>query len=139
MHTQAGTKWRTIESEVNHAGWPSVEFASGCAEGTVSLLVAWASQAYLLKFHLVSMALGCSETLYWTLAEEKTRPQAVLTEIENSAMVADCERVRGGPLKHFLISGGDMCCEIIAHEAFDLTRFESEDAARLAVAREYAQ
>lgn len=111
-------------------------FADGGAETTLTLLVTGERQdktsrlAVLLRFHHLQSICGYSETVYWSQAETERRPTHLLNRIEASPLLHQLKTFRNDPgLTHFLVCGGNMCCEIIAAEAYDILSLTDKAAA----------
>lgn len=136
MQTGSGTRWHGIPTPMDNLFYPSVMFGGGGAEGQVALLVIGAP-SFVLRFDLVEAVCGYSETLYWSLSTDTARPQHTLNLIQGSPLLDQIKAFRQDtPLAHFLVCGGDMCCEVIASNAYALTAYDSQDLAEAALARE---
>ena len=136
MQTGSGTSWRGVPTPMDNLFFPSIAFGGGGTEGDVTLLVL-GTPSFVLRFAGVEAVCGYSETAYWSLATEDTRPQHALNLISGSPLL---ERLAGyrqeTRLAHFLVCGGDICCEIVAYDSYALTPYASQDLAEAALARE---
>ena len=142
MHTQLGTRWEGIPTALDRLSWPSIQFGGGGAPGDVDLLVlgAHAEPSFVLRLQGVEFIAAYDETVYWSLAEEPTRPQRALNRIQNSSLLPAILKVHPSKISaHFVLCGGDMCCEAIAYDEFAVTEFASESMARAALAERMIQ
>jgi hypothetical protein len=145
VHTHKGTRWVGVPTELDELWFPHLEFASGHAEGAVTLLFEGGSKPsnpefdglrfYLLEFTNVQMVSAFAESMYQALAEEPPGSGCMISEIANSRLLPELQSVLSGTLKHFLVASGGMQCEVIASPDFGLRRFVSREAA-LSAARE---
>jgi len=143
MLTSAGTRWLGVPSPMDALFFPSVTIGDGGVEGDLTLLVSGDSRTYpgpsfLITFGNVESICAYSETLYWSLAAEPTRPQHVLNLILESPLLRRVAE-RGGNggvdrLAHFLVCGGDMCCEVLAADCYGLRTFDTAALASEALA-----
>lgn len=136
MHTHKGVIWRGVATALDSLFFPSVSFGEGGAEGWLALLVAGRlngspdSASFLIRFDDVQWVGGYSETVYWTLAEAKHRPAHALNIIADSSWPKRLEAIgRGDYHAHFLLCGGDMCCEVVAASEYRISAFASEQGA----------
>ena len=136
MQTGAGTGWQGIPTPMDKLFWPSISFGSGGVEGSIALLIAGAP-SFVLRFGSVEAVCGYSETVYWSLASENTRPSHTLNLVIGSPLLDRLREFRGDPLLElFLICGGDMCCEVVARGAYALSEYPTHELAEAALARE---
>jgi hypothetical protein len=136
MQTDVGTRWQGIPTPMDRLFFPSIALGGGGAEGYVTLLVA-DTPSFVLRFTEVQAVCGYSETVYWSLAGERSRPVHVLNLVLGSPLLARLRVFRHEPrLEHFLVCGGDMCCEIIAFGAYVLSDYPTSELAEAALARE---
>lgn len=126
--------------------FPSIIFSDGGAEGSLILRVigrpegGGPAQGFLIEFHHVEAVCGYSETVYWSFADAIHRPQHCLNIIESSMEPSRMAELGRTNLVHYLLCGGDMCCEIVASDRYVITTFDSEDALeREAVRRREAE
>jgi hypothetical protein len=114
-------------------GWPSISFGGG-GMGQASFLVE-GSPAFVLLFNRVEAVSAYEETPYWSLSEEKTRPQNALNIIQATPLLLRLRAFRDAPeLEHFLLCGGDMCAEVIA-AAYAIFEYPTTEEAKEALAR----
>ena len=136
MQTDAGIRWQGIPTPMDRLFFPSIAFGGGGAESCVTLLVA-GTPSFVLRFTDVQAVCGYSETVYWSLAAERSRPVHALNLVLGSPLLASLRAFRHEPrLEHFLVCGGDMCCEVIAFGAYALSEYPNSDLAEAALARE---
>lgn len=135
MHTASDVVWTGVPTAADELFFPSITFGEGGAEGWLTLLVAGRVgpqgpvRGYMFVFQHVEAISGFSETVYWSLAQAAHRPPAFLNTIENSALLEQIQQFREADyLRHFLLCGGDMCCEIVAGMDCEVIAFESERA-----------
>ncbi|MFC7380380.1 hypothetical protein [Brevundimonas sp. GCM10030266] len=69
---------------------------------------------------------GYSETAYWSFAEETRRPQHFLNIIETSGEPDRMAELGRDGLVHYLLCGGDTCCEVLARDHYVITAFDAE-------------
>jgi hypothetical protein len=141
LHTRLGTRWEGMETALDQLANPSIRFAAGGVEGEVKFLIHGEQNgpAFIVGLAGTETIESYSETIYWMLAEERSRPSHVINEIVNSALLPVVMRFRppGETKTHFLFSGGDTCCEVIAYEEIELVEFASVELARKAIARDW--
>jgi hypothetical protein len=114
METRAGTKWLGISTQLDAHRWPSISFGGGGMGGPSYFLLS-GQASFVLAFDAVEAVCAFEETPYWSLAEERTRPHHVLNLIQGSPLLEQLRAFRNAPwLSLFLVSGGDMCLEVIA-------------------------
>lgn len=133
MQTSDDTVWVGVPSAGDQLFFPSVSFGPGGAEGTVTLLVVGGRRdgaiapTLIVYFQTVVSVCGYSETAYWSLAEARHRPRHFLNVIRNSPLAA---RIKGrlpwyDAIQHYLVCGGDMCCEVVATD-YSIAEYQTE-------------
>ena len=101
--TDAGTRWQGISTPMDKLFYPSIAFGGGGAEGYVTLLVA-GPPSFVLRFDHVEAIRGYSETVYWSMAVETSRPRHALNVVLDSPLQGRLREFRHQPrLEHFLI------------------------------------
>lgn len=136
MHTHKGVVWTGVATALDGLFFPGISFGEGGAEGRLVLIVGGRlnggpdAASFLIQFDDVQWVGGYSETVYWTLAEANHRPVHALNIIADSSWPKRLEAIgRGDHYAHFLLCGGDMCCEVVAASEYSINAFDSEDGA----------
>jgi hypothetical protein len=136
MHTSLGTRCTGVSTPLDETFYPSISFGPGGAEGEVTLLLT-DKRYFVLRFGNVETVCGYSETVYWTLAEEPSRPYHILNLIQRSPLVERIIPFRPvSSLSHFLVCGAQMCVEIVAADAYDLREYSTQALAEYELALE---
>ena len=135
MHTSIGTVWRGIPTDGDALFFPSILFSDGTAGGGwLTLRVIGTdgkggpTSGVLIEFHDVASVCCYNESDYWISAEATSRPAHLLSVIETSPEPARLADLGLSHLVHYLLCGGDMCCEILASDAYRVMRFDDEVA-----------
>lgn len=86
-------------------------------------------------FHDVQVFSAFEEALYWSHAETALKPCHLLNHVETSPLRDAVMSLRGGDgcpdlVQHFVICGGDFCCEVVASPYFESAVFRTEADAR---------
>lgn len=132
MQTSIDTVWRGVPTDGDALFFPSILFNDGGAEGWLTLRVignvgpGGPTRGLLVEFADVASVCGYSETAYWSFAEAAHRPQHFLNIIETSTEPARMAELGRPGLVHYLLCGGDMCCEVLAADHRHITAFDTE-------------
>ena len=141
METQAGTRWKRVETELDDLWFPEIEIAHGGASEVWLSLVGGShpsdrkfdgNRFYSVRFQGAEFLCVVEERVYWSVCEESDRPSAAISEIENSKLLEKIRPHIADTLKHFLVCGGNVCCEVIAYDQIEVARHPSRSAANSA-------
>lgn len=131
MLTSTDTVWRGIPTGADALFFPDILFSDGGAEGALGLRIIGGDGAggpmrgVLMEFNGVVSVCGYSETAYWSFADAIHRPQHFLNVIETSPEPARMAELGRFNLTHYLLCGGNMCCEVLAGDRYDVRAFET--------------
>lgn len=133
MHTASGQRWEGIPTALDDLFFPDVSLVTGVGAEALTFVTNGAP-AHVLAFYIVEAISGYDEGMYWSLAEEPSRPVHCVNRILGSSILENVKRLRcENNYDHFLICGATMCWEVVAWKDWEIRPFPTEDAARAAV------